>query len=171
VFIKLEFHSSGKFWSNGSHTHTRSAAWNRIFWNVLYRSFLNVQTFGSLSHVPENYNDRLAPNAQQYLWSGKDTTTGAKCKVNCEKVCHSKKLRGGLGFLIWIDLQGPLDSDGHGSSGKTPTKFGWAPGAHALRRTWRCSMHQLLLLSEMGIRLRFGTLHGYIIGNQLRLPL
>jgi hypothetical protein len=46
------------------------------------------------NNTVENYYDRLAPNAQQYLWFAKDTTTGTKCKVNCEKVCHSKKLRG-----------------------------------------------------------------------------
>jgi hypothetical protein len=90
-----------------------------------------------------------------FLWSAKDTTTGAKCKVNWELVCRPKKY-GGLGVLHMEKFAAALRLRWPWLEWKDPTKNGLAPETHAPTRIWICFMPQLASLLGTGRKLLFG---------------
>jgi hypothetical protein len=105
-----------------------------------------------------------------FLWSAKDTTTGAKCKVNWDMVCRPKKL-GGLGVLHLEKFATALRLRWPWLEWKDPSKIGSAPGTLALMRTWTFSMQLPPSVLGMGRRRPFGMPLGSKGENRLTLPL
>jgi hypothetical protein len=109
--------------------------------------------------VPKGTLNFISKIEHAFVWSAKDTTTGAKCKVNWEIVCRPK-MYGGMELLILKNLRRPSGYVGHGSNVRSPERFGWVTGTLAPTRTWSFSMPPLPSTLGMATRLPFGTLLG-----------
>jgi hypothetical protein len=104
-----------------------------------------------------------------FLWAAKDSTTGAKCKVNWEAVCRPKKF-GGLGvlhlekFVLALRLRWPW------LEWKEPDKIWVGSGKPCTKEDMNIFYAATKFTIGNGGRLGFGMLLGFMEGLPKILP-
>jgi hypothetical protein len=109
--------------------------------------------------IPASTNAFINKIVRAFLWSAKEHTTGAKCKVNWDTVCRPKKL-GGLGIFHMDKFATALRLRWPWLEWKDPNKIWVGSGNPCTEQDMELFYTATIITLEMERRPPFGMPHG-----------